>query len=203
MSVSNDTLALLENVKSGSITPEEALMKLKTAPFEDIGYAKIDNHRRLRQGAGEVIYGQSKTSGQISGIVSAMLKNGAENILVTRISQETADLLSNFDIEYHPIAKIGVVARKKSQGVGNIVVATGGTSDMPAAEEAAITAEVLGSRVTRLYDVGVAGLHRLLGNIDTLISARVVVAAAGMEGALASVIGGLVDCPVVAVPTSV
>lgn len=203
MTIQNETLSMLEEVRRGSLSPEDALKKLKAAPFEDIGYAKIDNHRKLRQGVGEVIYGQSKTSEQIEGIVRTMLKNGSENILVTRIPQETADLLSGLDMEYHPMAKLGVVARRKSSGAGNIVVATGGTSDIPVAEEAALTAEVLGSRVTRLYDVGVAGLHRLLGNLDKLTSARVVIAVAGMEGALASVVGGLVDCPVIAVPTSI
>lgn len=197
-------LNVLQEVRSGALTPEAALLRLKLAPFEDLGYAKVDYHRAVRQGAPEVIYGQSKTREQIAGILGSMEKQGASNILVTRIGQETADYLSErFPLRYEPLARLAVAMPEAVAGRGSIVVATGGTSDMGVAEEAAITAEALGNRVTRLYDVGVAGLHRLLSNLEPLMSARVVVAVAGMEGALASVIGGLVDCPVVAVPTSV
>ena len=199
-----EILTLLQQVADGSVTPQQAELQLKMAPFEDLGYVKVDYHRAVRQGVPEVIYGQSKTKEQISGILSAMEKRGCVNILVTRIQQETANYLAQaFPLRYEPLAKLAVVLPQEVPGQGSIVVATGGTSDMGVAEEAAITAETLGNRVTRLYDVGVAGLHRLLGNLEPLMSARVVIAVAGMEGALASVVGGLVDCPVIAVPTSV
>lgn len=200
----HDILSVLQAVQSGSLTPDEALLQLKMAPFEDLGYAKVDYHRAVRQGVPEVIYGQSKTTQQIIGILESMVKRGCTNILVTRIRQETADALSlQFPLCYEPLAKLAVVCPEAVELRGSIVVATGGTSDMGVAEEAAITAETLGNQVTRLYDVGVAGLHRLLSNLEPLMSARVVIAVAGMEGALASVLGGLVDCPVIAVPTSV
>ncbi len=200
----HDILKLLRNVAGGAVSPEDALLQLKEEPFEDLDYAKIDYHRSVRQGAAEVIYGAGKTPEQIVGIVTAMGKRGVKNILVTRISEEAAKRLTEeVPIDYHPLAKLTVAFPEEREKLGNIVVATGGTSDIPVAEEAALTAETMGNQVTRLYDVGVAGLHRLLSNMDVLMSARCVVAVAGMEGALASVIGGLVDCPVVAVPTSV
>ncbi len=200
----HDILTLLKKVADRDVSPEEALLELKEAPFEDLDYAKIDFHRSVRQGAAEVIYGAGKTPEQITGIVSAMGERGCRNVLVTRIGQETADLVGRtVPLEYHPVPRLAVAFPGEQTRRGNIVVATGGTSDMPVAEEAALTAEVMGNKVTRLYDVGVAGLHRLLANLDVLMSARCIVAAAGMEGALASVIGGLADCPVIAVPTSV
>ena len=200
----DEILRLLREVREGSVEPDEALKSLKLAPFEDLGYAKIDVHRELRQGVPEVIYGAGKTTEQIQGIVDSMLARGREDILITRLSPEAAAVIAEKTaLEYHKEARIGVVARREKPLTGNIVVACGGTSDIPVCEEAALTAELFGNRVTRLYDVGVAGLHRLLSNMDVLADARVVVAAAGMEGALASVIGGLVDCPVIAVPTSV
>ena len=151
-----------------------------------------------------MIYGAGKTPEQIAGIVSAMGERGCRNILITRVSQEAADRVAeSVPLEYHPLAKLVVAFPAERKQRGNIVVATGGTSDMPVAEEAALTAEAMGNQVTRLYDVGVAGLHRLLSNLDVLMRARCVIAVAGMEGALASVVGGLVDCPVIAVPTSV
>lgn len=199
-----DILKLLREVAGGTVTPEDALLQLKEEPFEDLDYAKIDYHRSVRQGAAEVIYGAGKSPEQIAGIVTAMGKRGVKNILVTRIHKEAAEYLKEtVPVEYHPLARLAVAFPEERKKMGNIVVATGGTSDIPVAEEAALTAETMGNRVTRLYDVGVAGLHRLLSNMDVLMSARCVVAAAGMEGALASVIGGLVDCPVIAVPTSV
>jgi NCAIR mutase (PurE)-related protein len=156
------------------------------------------------QGAGEVIYGAGKTAEQIIGISRRLIDGGANNVLITRLDADKAEILcKNMDATYDPVSKIAIAAPQDQPHVGNIVVATGGTSDMPVAEEAALTAETLGSHVVRLYDVGVAGLHRLLSHLDQLQSARVVVAIAGMEGALASVLGGLVDCPVIAVPTSV
>jgi hypothetical protein len=184
---------------------DDAMLQLKTAPFEDLGFAKVDHHRALRQGAAEVIYGSGKTPDQIVKIAESLLSQGTEPVLVTRISAETArEVQKQIALQYFDTAQIGIVgSMPASFTVGQIVVTTGGTSDIPVAEEAAVTAEALGNRVVRLYDVGVAGLHRLLSNLEPLMSARVVIAIAGMEGALASVIGGLVDCPVIAVPTSV
>ena len=200
----HDILQLLRQVAEGAVPPEEALSQLKRQPFEDLGYAKVDLHRGVRQGAAEVIYGAGKTPEQIAGIAAAMGERGCRNILITRIGPEAAEAVSKtVPLDYHPIPRLAVAFPGERKALGHIVVATGGTRDMPVAEEAALTAEVLGNRVTRLYDVGVAGLHRLLANLAPLMDARCVVAAAGMEGALASVIGGLVDCPVVAVPTSV
>ena len=200
----HDILQLLRQVAEGAVPPEEALSQLKRQPFEDLGYAKVDLHRGVRQGAAEVIYGAGKTPEQIAGIAAAMGERGCRNILITRVGLEAAEAVSKtVPLDYHPIPRLAVAFPGERNALGHIVVATGGTSDMPVAEEAALTAEVLGNRVTRLYDVGVAGLHRLLANLDPLMDARCVVAVAGMEGALASVIGGLVDCPVVAVPTSV
>ena len=172
---------------------------------EDLGFAKVDHHRALRQGAAEVVYGAGKTPEQIQKITERLLAQDAETVLITRISAETADRIhQQIPLQYFDLARICVAGTMPQDTTpGHIVVATGGTSDIPVAEEAAVTAEALGNRVVRLYDVGVAGLHRLLSNLEPLMSARVIVAIAGMEGALASVIGGLVDCPVIAVPTSV
>lgn len=200
----HDILELLRAVQAGNTSPEDALLELKTQPFEDLGYAKVDFHRSVRQGAAEVIYGAGKTPEQIAGIAAAMGERGCKNILITRMGEEAARIVEqSVPLDYRPIPKLGIAFPGPRQELGHIVVATGGTSDMPVAEEAALTAEVMGNKVTRLYDVGVAGLHRLLSNLDTMMSARCVIAVAGMEGALASVVGGLVDCPVVAVPTSV
>ena len=199
-----DILELLRSVARGQTTPEDALLSLKEEPFADRDYAKIDFHRNIRQGAAEVIYGAGKTPEQIVGIVKAMGERNCRNILVTRIGQEAAEeLAAAVPVQYHPIPKLAIAFPEERPLRGRIVVATGGTSDMAVAEEAALTAEAMGNQVIRLYDVGVAGLHRLLASLDELMSARCVVAVAGMEGALASVIGGLVDCPVIAVPTSV
>ena len=199
-----DILELLRSVARGQTTPEDALLSLKEEPFADLDYAKIDFHRSIRQGAAEVIYGAGKTPEQIVGIVKAMGERNCRNILVTRIGQEAAEeLAAAVPVQYHPIPKLAIAFPEQRPLRGRIVVATGGTSDMAVAEEAALTAEAMGNQVIRLYDVGVAGLHRLLSSLDELMSARCVVAVAGMEGALASVIGGLVDCPVIAVPTSV
>jgi hypothetical protein len=196
---------LLQQVQDGTLSVDDAMLQLKTAPFEDLGFAKVDHHRALRQGAAEVIYGSGKTPDQIVKIAESLLSQGTEPVLVTRISAETArEVQKQIALQYFDTAQIGIVgSMPASFTVGQIVVTTGGTSDIPVAEEAAVTAEALGNRVVRLYDVGVAGLHRLLSNLEPLMSARVVIAIAGMEGALASVIGGLVDCPGIAVPTSV
>lgn len=198
-------LDILQLVEQGTLTSKDALARLRIESFEDLGYAKVDHHRSLRQGAAEVIYGAGKTPAQISGIVEAMRKSGQDTILITRMDQEAADFVANqHPLTYHEIGRIGIVGEIPSpDGDGKIVIATGGTSDMPVAEEAALTAEALGNEVLRLYDVGVAGIHRLLANMDSIMDARVIIAIAGMEGALASVIGGVANCPVIAVPTSV
>ena len=199
-------LELLEQVSEGKVNPQEAAVQLQKAPFEDIGYAKIDYHRSQRQGVGEVIFGQGKTAEHILGIVQNMCENGSEDILITRFSKESAEFVqtAGIEVEYYENPKIGIVKRKEDRIlVGEIVIASGGTSDIAVCEEAALTAEVLGNKVTRLYDVGVAGIHRLLAQQEILAKARVIIAVAGMEGALASVLGGLVSCPVIAVPTSV
>ena len=200
-----ETLNLLREIRSGAVSPEDALSALCRQPFEDLGYAKLDHHRELRKGVPEVVYGAGKTPEQISGIVAAMLDRGQRLILITRLSPDAAEpLRQSAALRYHGIARVGIIGEMpEPSGVGKIVVATGGTSDMPVAEEAALTAEALGNEVVRLYDVGVAGLHRLLSRLDDLMGARAVVSIAGMEGALTSVIGGLVDCPVIGVPTSV
>ncbi len=192
-------------MQSGELTVEQALLQLKLAPFQDLGYAKVDHHRSLRQGAAEVIYGAGKTVEQIGGIVDAMRAHGDRTILITRLDAAAAAALgARFPLDYHADARLGVVgAFPEPDGLGKIVVATGGTSDIPVAEEAAVTAEAMGNRVVRIYDVGVAGLHRLQAKLPEIMEASVLIAIAGMEGALASVLGGLVDCPVIAVPTSV
>ncbi|MGN0141208.1 MAG: nickel pincer cofactor biosynthesis protein LarB [Roseburia sp.] len=196
---------ILASIENGSLSADEAYNQLKIAPFEDLGYAKVDHHREVRQGAPEVIYGASKTKEQMEGIIQSLLTHCTENILITRLAPEAAAYLKErFSLFYDEFSHIGIVNRVEHiTAKGTIVVATGGTSDIPVAEEAALTAEVLGNRVERLYDVGVAGLHRLLSNMDTVSRANVIIAVAGMEGALASVIGGLTDCPVIGVPTSV
>lgn len=201
----SETKQILEAVQNGSMSVDDALLKLKTEPYEDIGFAKVDLHRKVRQGVAEVIYGAGKTPEQMIGIIDTMKKNGQERVLITRLSYEAAEKIAQtHSMTYHSSAKIGIIGGLPiPDGIGKIVVATGGTSDMPVAEEAALTAEILGNTVTRLYDVGVAGLHRLLSHKEDIMSASVIIAIAGMEGALASVIGGLADCPVIAVPTSV
>ena len=196
---------ILEQVRSGEMAVDEALLSLKKAPFADIGYAKVDLHRKVRNGAAEVIYGAGKTPEQIIGILDVMRESGQKTVLVTRLSPEAAAVISEkHPMTYYASAGLGIAGQlPEKDGAGKIVVATGGTSDLPVAEEAALTAEAYGNEVIRLYDVGVAGLHRLLSHLDEIMSANVIIAVAGMEGALASVIGGLADCPVIAVPTSV
>ncbi len=203
---------ILASVKDGGMDVDEAMLKIRQAPFTELGYARIDNHRQLRQGFAEVIYGAGKTKEQILGIARQMYDNGVRGILITRINAEKAAYLKeNLNvaseeegIRYEPIPQVAIIGGIPSpRGKGTIVVASGGTSDMPVAEEAALTAEVMGNKVVRLYDVGVSGLHRLLSYMDQIMDASVIIAVAGMEGALASVIGGLADCPVIAVPTSV
>lgn len=202
---------LLQQVASGAIAPDEALVKLKTAPFEDLGYAKVDLQRGVRQGVSEVVYGAGKTARQIAGIVGSLRAAGQDRVLVTRLDADKAADVQGLlgaddarDFVYHETPRIGLVGGMPApDGNGRIVVAAAGTSDLPVAEEAALVAEALGNEVQRLYDVGVAGLHRLLAHADDIAAAQVIVAVAGMEGALASVIGGMASCPVIAVPTSI
>ena len=197
--------ALLSAVKSGEVSVDDAVLRLKMEPFTELGFAKPDLHRGLRQGAAEVIYGAGKTPTQIRDISRALLEGGQERVLITRMSAEAASVVGEaLPLDYHELGKIGIIGGiPEPDGDGSVVVATGGTSDLPVAEEAALTAEMMGNRVVRLYDVGVSGLHRLLAHAEEIMSARAIVAIAGMEGALASVVGGLADCPVIAVPTSV
>ena len=200
-----DLHELLAKVAEGSVSPEAAAGKIHVEAVSNLGYARIDNMRGLRQGVSEVVYGAGKTAGQIAGICQAMLDAGQTRVLITRLDAEKRALLpESLDITYYEAPKIGIIGGcAKPDGNGPVVVACGGTSDLPVAEEAALTAEFLGNEVVRLYDVGVAGIHRLLSHTDDLGRAQVVVAVAGMEGALPSVIGGLVSCPVIAVPTSI
>ena len=205
---------LLEQVAAGTCTVDDAIGRVGTAPFADLGYAKPDVHRGVRTGVSEVVYGAGKTAEQIAGIAASLAGAGQQHILVTRTDAAKAahvtELLAadaataDLPTAYHELARILVVGKKPARdGNGLVVVACAGTSDLYCAEEAALTAEMMGSAVERLYDVGVAGIHRLLAHADLLQRASAVVAVAGMEGALASVIGGLCACPVIACPTSV
>lgn len=201
----SDLRRLLQQVSDGTMSVDEAAVAIKSKPFEDIGYAKVDLHRKARQGASEVIYGEGKTAEQIAGIVGAMREAGQGDVIITRLSREKAQLVAGVvDLQYFEAARMGIVGSiPEPDGCGTVLVATGGTSDMPVAEEAALTAEMLGNRVVRAYDVGVAGIHRTFAHMDDIMGANVIVVVAGMEGALASIIGGMAECPVIAVPTSV
>ena len=196
---------LFQDVKRGKLSPDEAVQQLKHLPFEDLGYAKVDHHRAVRVGMPEVIFGQGKTSSHVASIFERLAAKGT-NVLATRVS------VSQFEevrvrvpkAEYHPLARcITLRQDRKKYGKGRIVVVSAGTSDIPVAEEALMTAGIMGNDVDHVYDVGVAGIHRLLANRETIHKARVVIVCAGMEGALPSVVGGLVGVPVIAVPTSV
>lgn len=196
---------LLMDVKENKVDIKEALSTLKQLPYQDLGFAKIDHHRELRQGYPEVIYCSGKTVDQVVHIVEVMFHRGS-NVLGTRATEEMFEAVKKqFPMAaYNPSAKtITLIQKEIEPSKGYIAVVTGGTSDMPVAEEAAVTAEILGNKVERIYDVGVAGIHRLFSKLEIITNARVVIAVAGMEGALASVVGGLVDKPVIAVPTSV
>ena len=198
-----DIEKLMKDVAEGKVSPDAAVLKLKKAPFEDLGFAKPDLHRALRQGVPEVIYGAGKNAAQIDAIADRLIANGAETVLITRIDS-TREAELRITHRYFADARIAIAgAMPEIRTEGVILIATGGTSDIPVAEEAAVTAEALGNRVNRLYDVGVAGLHRLLSHDEDIMNARVIIVVAGMEGALASVVGGLADAPVIAVPTSV
>lgn len=198
--------ALLTQVKNDDTSVEDALEQIKELPYHDLEYAKVDYHRELRNGFPEVIYSPGKSLDQIRGIVTDMLARSTGNILASRASEEVYTAIRELtpDAVYYKEARSVVVKREPYRvSEGTIAVVSAGTSDIPVAEEAAVTAEVMGNRVRRLYDVGVAGIHRLLDNVDVINQARVIIVVAGMEGALASVVGGLTDKPVVAVPTSI
>ena len=195
---------LLCRVQDGTTTTEEALKIIKKLPFEDLGYAKVDHHRSIRTGVPEVIYSAGKTIEQILGIAQRLSEHH-DNIMASRATREQYEAVKQVipDCHYHEMARIIVIKPRPVETVGNIAVVCAGTSDLPVGEEAAVTADLLGNNVTRIYDVGVAGIHRLLDSCEDLQRANVAVVVAGMEGALASVVGGLVDCPVIGVPTSV
>ena len=201
----NEYRQLFQQIKSGEVEIEQALTQVKNLQFDDLGFAKVDHHRKIRNGYPEVIFSQGKTVEQIKAIVLKLAKKN-NNIMATRASREVYEGICEVidDVEYFEAARIVVVKKRNillSEKI--IAVITAGTADIPVAEEAAITAETLGNQVTRVYDVGVAGIHRLFANVDTLMSANVLIVVAGMEGALASVVGGMVDKPVIAVPTSI
>ena len=197
---------LLGDLKGGKITVQEAMDALRALPYEDLGFAKIDSHREIRRGVPEAVYCPGKTTAQIVEIVRRMVASRSV-ALATRASPEIHEAivkgLAGVPVVYHEKARMVVAGKVPRARRGNVLVVTAGTSDIPVAEESAVTAEVLGNRVTRLYDVGVAGIHRVLDHRDLLQGAKVILVVAGMEGALPSVVAGLVDVPVIAVPTSV
>lgn len=197
--------SLLEQVRSGAVEIDAAIERLRHMPFENLGYATVDHHRAIRTGMPEVIFGKGKTTEQIVGIAGKLLER-ASNVLVTRTNEEVAGRMKALypEAEYFPACGALRVWRDRTMhGKGRLAVISAGTTDMPVALEAVVTAEVMGNDVDQIHDVGVAGIHRLFGNLDRITKARVVVVCAGMEGALPSAVGGLVSCPVIAVPTSV
>ena len=204
----SELLKILESVKSGGLAPAEAIERLKHLPFEDLGFAKVDHHRALRQGFAEVIFGKGKTPQQVAAIVKAMLrkKDSRHNILVTRADVKLFAPVKKLHraAKFHALSGVITIERSAEiTGKGTILVVSAGTSDIPVAEEALLTARMMGNRAESLYDVGIAGIHRLLDHRGKLAEARVIICVAGMEGALPSVVGGMVSAPVIAVPTSV
>ncbi|WP_300276897.1 nickel pincer cofactor biosynthesis protein LarB [Peptacetobacter sp.] len=199
-----DTNEILRKVKNGEISIEEAEKFFRKQPFEELGYAKLDTHRKVRSGCSEVVFCSGKADEHLVKIYERLYQAEGE-VLGTRASKEQAELVKSKipEVEYDPLSKILKIEKKDKKHIGKIAVCTAGTADIAVAEEAAQTAEFFGNKVERIYDVGVSGLHRLLSRVDVVQSANCVIAVAGMEGALASVIGGLVDKPVIAVPTSV
>ncbi|MDQ3940900.1 MAG: nickel pincer cofactor biosynthesis protein LarB [Actinomycetota bacterium] len=197
--------ALLDGMRTGAVTFDDALGALKRLPVDDIGFARLDTHRELRQGFPEAIYGAGKTTEQVLAIAARLLDNTTSPVIATRVSPETATALQRAfpDAAYNETARLVVIRRTRATNLGTIAVVCAGTSDLPVAEEAAVTAEALGASIERIVDVGVAGLHRLLNVQDRLHDADVLIVVAGMEGALASLIGGIASAPVIAVPTSV
>ncbi|MDR0507920.1 MAG: nickel pincer cofactor biosynthesis protein LarB [Dysgonamonadaceae bacterium] len=202
-----DVIKLLKNVRDGDISVDEAAAKLKTMPFDDLGYALVDHHRQLRTGCPEVIFCAGKNPCQVKGIIENMIDTGNSNILATRATEEIAQSVLEIypDAQWNPSARTIVIQRQpvEKNGTGKILVITAGTSDIPVADEAVVTAAFLGNEVEKLCDVGVAGIHRLLAKLEIIASANVIIVIAGMEGALPSVIGGLTDRPIIAVPTSI
>ena len=203
---------MLDLVRLGALQPERAVARLKHLPFEDLGFAKVDHHRVLRQGYAEVVFGKGKTPEQVAEIVRAMLRHkaGRQNILVTRADEKIFSAVRRLNgasrraAKFHPLSGVITIERSKEiSGKGLVFVVSAGTSDIPVAEEALLTVRMMGNRAEHLYDVGVAGIHRLLEHRERLATARVIICVAGMEGALPSVVGGLVGAPVIAVPTSV
>jgi pyridinium-3,5-biscarboxylic acid mononucleotide synthase len=197
--------ALLEDVSKGSMSVDVALDRMRHLPFEDLGFAKVDHHRAIRHGVPEVIFGKGKTAEQIIGIGTALLER-AQNLLVTRVAPEQVSAIQAAipEIEHFPASSAMRVWRDRTvRGKGKMAVVCAGTTDIPVAEEAQITAELMGNDVDVIHDIGVAGIHRLMSNRERLTQARVIVVCAGMEGALPSAVGGLVSCPVIAVPTSI
>ena len=200
--MNNDKIKkILSSVKSGGISVENALNKLKHFPYEDISFAKVDHHRYLRQGVPEVIFASGKTKEQVISIAKAMYKK-SKRLLITKAAKDIHKALKIRGAVFHPASGIISIGGEKKK-TGNVLVLTAGTSDIPVAEEAAITASFLGSSVNTVYDVGIAGLHRLMNNKKYIKDARVIIVVAGMEGALPSVVGGLTDKPIIAVPTSI
>jgi len=204
---SEEILKLLKSVEQGKLASQAAVERLKHMPFEDIDFAKVDHHRMLRQGYAEVVLGKGKTPAQVAEIVRAMIRHreSRQNILVTRADAKTHAAVKRVSrsAKYHPVSGVITIERSKEiTGKGTILVVSAGTSDIPVAEEALLTARMMGNRAEHLYDVGVAGIHRLLEHRGMLADARVIICIAGMEGALPSVVGGLVAVPVIAVPTS-
>jgi pyridinium-3,5-biscarboxylic acid mononucleotide synthase len=201
-----DIRELVESLQKGRVSSDQAIERLKNLPFEDLGFAKIDHHRALRQGYPEVVYARGKTAVQVAEIVRGMLRaKSSHNILITRADAQVYRDVRRLtqEAKFHELSgAITIRRRKEPTGKGLILIVTAGTSDIPVAEEALVTAEMLGNRAEALYDVGVAGLHRLLAHRDKITAARVIICAAGMEGALPSVVAGLVSAPVIAVPTS-
>ena len=195
---------LLEAVASGALRPQQAMARLRDVPVDDLGFARVDLHRSLRHGVPEAVFCQGKTPAQVVAIASR-LAAGHDNVLATRADAAVVAALeaSGLPVRIHAEARLVVIKPRPQEGVGLIAVVSAGTSDMPVAEEAAVTAETMGNRVERIFDCGVAGLHRLVPHLDRLNEANAIIAVAGMEGALPTVIGGLVDRPVIAVPTSV
>ena len=196
---------LFDQVRKGKMTPDEAVNRLRHLPFEDLGFAKVDHHRALRNGMAEVILGEGKTPAQVAGIFARLAKHGG-NILATRTTAKQFAAVKKRvrGVEYRELARTITLQKDPTKyGKGVVAVVSAGTSDIPVAEEAVVTAELMGNEVQHFYDVGVAGIHRLLANREALTRARVVIVCAGMEGALPSVVGGLVGVPVIAVPTSV
>lgn len=196
---------LLAGIQQNKISVDAGIEQLKGLPFDDLGFAKIDHHRQLRQGFPEVIYSEGKTTEQVVAIMERLVEKADNNILATRASREMYEAVAVKipHAEYHELPRAIVVRHGEQDRRGHILVLSAGTSDLPVAEEAVLTAEVMGNHVERLYDTGVSGIHRLLSQKDKLFAARVLIVVAGMEGALASVVGGLVDKPVIAVPTSI